>query len=197
MRRRATFVGIATLTPTLVLTACGGSSAPHIATPVSVTQTPSVSPTKAAQCRAGLHTVHHVLVHAFCGPAVARLHLRGRALTVRSGRCVLAHDYVAVHIGTVVLGKSHRARVARRKLTYFVALVGKLPGDRSRNARPARRDGRAGITALNAANHGPIIGADLTPRRTLVLSKQRTVGRFNVPLRGKGRIRGYWDCVAT
>jgi hypothetical protein len=85
-------------------------------------------------CTPGVKTVNGVTMRTFCGPAKATVHYGAKTFTFAQGRCDKTKDYVAVNIGTVVLGQT-----SKPKPEYFGLVVGKLP--LGGGGTPAAKDG--------------------------------------------------------
>jgi hypothetical protein len=108
---------------------------------------------------------------------------------VRGGRCQIRRTYVAVNVGTVVLGDTDAARRLRRHRQYLAVFVGRLPGARHHAAAAA--DGSYPLTFLTVVDRGHRY---VVKRGQAVLSAGRSQGRFTAELRGGGRARGNWVC---
>jgi hypothetical protein len=134
-------------------------------------------------CTAGVHSFGGVNARTFCGPATATLVVGGRALRFRGGSCERGPQYVAVNIGTVVLGTT-----TKPKPDYFGLLVGKAP---IVGGAPAAHDGTFKAQAVSA-HHGAK-GYAITSA-LVTLAGRRTRGTFtgrvfgsNAPVHGTFR----------
>jgi hypothetical protein len=200
MRRRTpmlTGAVIAVIAGPLLVACGGGSEAPAASGAPVPTTSPTVTQTPTPGCRPGFRFRHHVQERIFCGPARVRFIARGRTVVASGGTCIRTANYVALHVGTVVLGTSRASKRERRRLVYFDAVVGRPPGDSSGKATPAHGDGRATLAALIITDHGRVLVADLSKNPTATLRRGRSTAAFNVPLRGPGRVRGSWSCGST
>jgi len=164
-----------------------GSSSPSPAGSATPVTTPSPTPTQ--HCPPRFHDVHGISVRTFCGSARVSARARGHRIHGSGGRCKIGPTYVVVNVGSIVLGRGQAARRLRAKHFYFVASVGRLPGDR-RHA-PARRDGRYNLRLLALVDHGRTYVAQ---RGRVLLTTSRTRGRFAAALTHGGRITGAWIC---
>jgi hypothetical protein len=200
MRRRTpmlTGVVITVIAGPLLIACGGGSTTPEASVTPAPKTSPTVTQTPAPGCRSGFRFRHHVQERIFCGPARVRFVARGRTVVASGGTCVRTANYVALHVGTVVLGTSRAAKRERRRLVYFDAVVGRPPGDSSGKFTPAHGDGKATLAALIITDHGRVLIAALSKRPTATLLRGRSTATFNVPLRGPGRVRGSWTCASS
>lgn len=139
----------------------------------------------AAACSPGVHPFGTVTARTFCGPARATIVVGGKTIRIAGGgSCERGAAYVAVNIGTVVLGATTRS-----KPEYFGLVVGKAP---MVGGTPARTDGTYVAKALTANHAGKgyaILGA------TVMLQGNRTRGTFSGTTFGSGtRITGSFSC---
>ena len=97
-------------------------------------------------CTAGVHKFGDVQARTFCGPAKATVVFGGKTIGFSGGVCERGPAYVAVNIGTVVLGQTKK-----RKPEYFGLIVGKAP---IIGGTPASRDGTYKAQAVTFAHAG-------------------------------------------
>lgn len=185
-RRRPRFASACAAVLAITLGGCGSSSTGPSAGPTPLT-TPSPTPTQ--HCPPRFHDVHGVSVRSFCGSARVTARARGHRLHGAGGRCKIRPTYVVVNVGSIVLGRGAAARRVRQTRFYFVASVGRLPGDRRHS--PARRDGSYNLRLLAAVEHGR---SYVARSGRVVLTTGRTRGRFTAALTHGGRIAGTWVC---
>jgi hypothetical protein len=138
----------------------------------------------ATACSAGVHPFGSVTARTFCGPAKATIVVGGKTFRIGGGTCQRGAAYVAVNIGTVVLGTT-----SKPKPEYFGLVVGKAP---MVGGTPARTDGTYAAQALTANHAGAgyaVLGS------TVRLQGNRTRGTFSGTTFGKGlRITGSFSC---
>ena len=128
---------------------------------------------QAARCKAGLTHVSGSLARRFCGPAGATLQ-GASTITLKGGSCERRSTYLAVNIGTVVLGVVPNSKLP----DYFGLLVGKtLAG-----GVPATHDGTytTSVTVAFDYQHHRFV----VLRPTVTLTNNRTRGTFS------GRVLG-------
>lgn len=138
----------------------------------------------AAGCTAGVHPFGSVMARTFCGPAKATVTVGGKTFTIAGGQCERGPAYVAVNIGTVVLGTT-----TKKKPDYFGVVVGKAP---IVGGTPATKDGTYTPQALAAVHAGrsyALVGAKMT------LKGNRTKGTFTGSAFGSGgKVTGSFSC---
>jgi hypothetical protein len=119
-----------------------------------------------ASCTPGVTKVDGQNARVFCGPAKATVHYGTTVFTYRQGECEKTSQYVAVNIGTVVLGQT-----TKPKPNYFGVVVGKVLGS---SDKPASHDGTytGGVLALDYGGKGYLVGAD-TMKVTLAGNRSR------------------------
>ena len=123
-----------------------------------------------AACTPGVKTVGGVTERVFCGPAKATVHYGSKVFTFTEGECEKGAKYLAVNIGTVVLGTTRKP-----KPDYFGLLVGQSPAG---GAKPASHDGTyvGGVLALDYGGKGYLVqGSTLK----VTLSGGRSRGAFS------------------
>jgi len=93
------------------------------------------------------------------------VHYGSKVFTYTQGECEKTSDYVAVNVGTVILGQT-----SKPKPDYFGLLIGKSPAG---GTKPASRDGTysGGVLALDYRGKGYVVRGDtlkvtLTGRRS-------------------------------
>ncbi len=136
----------------------------------------------ASGCVAGVHQSGSVKARTFCGPASVVLNLGGKKVALRGGQCTRTSSYVAVNIGTVVLGTSNKPAP-----NYFGIDVGKTPGGGS----PAPHDGTYKAFALSFAVGGKLYSS---LSATATLKNGRTRGTFSGKLLAGGSASGAFKC---
>ncbi len=138
----------------------------------------------APACTAGVHPFGGANARTFCGPAKATLVVGGRTIRFSGGSCERGPQYVAVNIGTVVLGTT-----TKTKPEYFGLLVGKAP---IVGGTPAAHDGSFKAQAVSAVHAGKgyaVINA------TVKLTNGRTRGAFTGTVFGtNGSVHGTFRC---
>lgn len=136
-----------------------------------------------AACTAGVHPFGGTSARTFCGPAKATLVVSGVTIRFAGGSCERGAQYVALNIGTIVLGTT-----TKPKPEYFGLLVGKtaLTG-----GTPAAHDGTFTAQAVSAhhANKGYAI---LSSR--VKLTDNRARGTFTGRMLGGGNVHGSFRC---
>jgi hypothetical protein len=138
----------------------------------------------AATCTPGVHPFGSVTARTFCGPAKATLVVGSKTIRFSGGTCERGAAYVAVNVGTVVLGTT-----TKEKPDYFGLVVGKTPVS---GGTPARSDGTYTPQALTA-NHAGRGYAILSA--TVQLKGNRTRGTFSGTSYGSsGRVTGSFNC---
>jgi len=138
----------------------------------------------AAACTPGVHALGGVTARTFCGPARATLVVGGKTIRFSGGTCERGAAYVAVNIGTVVLGTT-----TKQKPDYFGLVVGKAP---LIGGTPARADGTYKPQVLTA-NHAGKGYAIL--HSTLQLQGGRTHGSFSgTPYGSSATVTGTFSC---
>jgi hypothetical protein len=116
----------------------------------------------------------------------------GHHFVEEGGRCRLGPTFVAVNIGTAVIGTDKAAQRVRAHHFYFAAAVGKLPGDHGvRQHAAARTDGTYPLRLLTVVSEAERYVAK---RGRVTLDVDRHQGRFHAALRGGGRLVGAWTC---
>src|ERR1700759_4545172 len=95
--------------------ATGGDSVARMRTLVALLAAALVAPAAVAAapasralsaCTAGMTTGGGAQARVFCGPAKATVQIGGKTLTFKGGSCERTSTYVALNIGTVVLGST-------------------------------------------------------------------------------------------
>jgi hypothetical protein len=125
-------------------------------------------------CTPGVRRTGKVVFNAYCGPATAVVHFRGRTVRFRSGRCQRRPGRLYVNIGTLTSGGTPRYR-------YFTAYV------------EARRDGTYHRGVISWQYPGAASSLD---RMTIRLAEHRSRGTFSGERSGirTGRARGSFRC---
>jgi hypothetical protein len=105
-------------------------------------------------CTPGVKQLGGLNVRVFCGPAKATVHYGGKLFSFSQGQCEKTSQYVAVNIGTVVLGPT-----TKPKPNYFGLDVGKFLGSKS---KAASKDGTyaGGVLALAYGGKGYLVRGD-------------------------------------
>lgn len=135
-------------------------------------------------CTPGVKTANGVTERTFCGPAKATVHYAGKTFVFSGGDCQKTSTYVAVNIGTVVLGTT-----SKPKPNYFGLDVGRLPGS---TGKPAAKDGSYPAVALGLDYGGK---GYLATGVTVVLSGNRTHGTLSGSALGpSGNVTGTFSC---
>jgi hypothetical protein len=137
-------------------------------------------------CTAGMTTVGGTQARAFCGPAKATVKIGGKTLTFKGGSCERTSKYVALNIGTVVLGTT-----SKKKPDYFGLDVGAYPGT---NGKAAAHDGAytGGVIAVEFGGKGYLLRGDTAK---ITLSSGRTKGTFSAAgLLGSAGGSGSFSC---
>jgi choline dehydrogenase-like flavoprotein len=118
-----------------------------------------------AQCTAGPTTVGGQSARAFCGPAKAKVEFGSRTFAFSQGSCLKTSKYVAVNIGTVVLGQTKA-----KKPDYFGLSVGSFAGA----GKAAGGDGKyaGGVVALEFGGKGYLVDGR-TLKTTLTHGRSR------------------------
>ena len=111
-----------------------------------------------------------------------------KVFTYTQGECEKTSQYVAVNVGTVILGQT-----SKPKPDYFGLLIGKSPAG---GAKPASRDGTyvGGVLALDYGGKGYLVRGD-TLKVTLTGGRSRgtLIGASlfdNPPV----KVRGTFSC---
>jgi hypothetical protein len=136
-----------------------------------------------AGCTPGMTKINGVSARVFCGPAKATVRLGGKTFTFSGGDCERTSDYLAVNIGTVLLG------TAAHKPDYFGLDVGRILG----TGTPARRDGtyKGSALAVDYGGKGYAVRAD---QISVTLSGNRSKGTFTASLLLGGNVSGSFSC---
>lgn len=137
-------------------------------------------------CTSGVVKFGGVTARVFCGPAKATLRVGGKTISFAGGSCERTSRYVALNVGTVVLGQT-----TKRKPDYFGLTVGAYP---SASAKPAGHDGAytGGVVAAEKGGKPYLVRGD-TARITL--AGGRTRGTFKSTLLfGGGAVSGTFSC---
>jgi hypothetical protein len=138
----------------------------------------------AASCSPGVHPFGGTTARTFCGPAKATMVVGGKTIRFSGGTCERGAAYVAVNIGTVVLGTT-----TKQKPDYFGLVVGKAP---MIGGTPAKTDGTYKPQVLTA-NHAGKGYAIL--HSTLQLQGNRTRGTFSgTPYGSTSEVTGTFSC---
>jgi hypothetical protein len=126
----------------------------------------SVASGAPASCTPGVTKVNGQNARVFCGPAKATVHYGSKVFTFSQGDCEKTSQYVAVNIGTVVLGTT-----TKPKPNYFGLVVGKVLGS---SDKPASHDGTytGGVLALDYGGKGYLTRGD-TMKITLAGGRSR------------------------
>lgn len=135
-------------------------------------------------CTAGVKTANGVTERTFCGPAKATVHYGGKTFVFSGGECEKTSKYIAVNIGTVVLGTT-----SKPKPNYFGLDVGQLPGS---TGKAAAKDGSypAVAFALDFGGKGYLAAGV-----TVVLGGNRTHGTLTGSALGSsGKVTGTFSC---
>jgi hypothetical protein len=135
-------------------------------------------------CTAGVHPFGDVNARTFCGPARATLSLAGKTIRFSGGNCERGTAYLAINIGTVVLGTT-----TKPKPEYFGILVGKAP---IVGGTAAAHDGtyKPQAFAFVHAHKGYAIF-----QSSVTLAGGRTRGTFSgKPLGSNAVVRGSFHC---
>jgi hypothetical protein len=114
----------------------------------------SVASGAPAACKPGVTRVNGLSARVFCGPAKATVHYGSKVFTYRQGECEKTSQYVAVNVGTVILGQT-----SKPKPNYFGLLIGKSPAG---GTKPASHDGTytGGVLALDYGGKGYLVRGD-------------------------------------
>jgi hypothetical protein len=137
-----------------------------------------------AKCKSGVHKFGSVKARTFCGPASAKAVVGGKTFTFTRGYCVKTSKYVALNLGTIVLGSTSKPRP-----NYFGLDVGRVPGSSS---PPASKDGTysQAIIAIVHGHKGYSVG-----HSTVTLTNKRTRGTFTAKLTADGStVTGSFRC---
>jgi hypothetical protein len=157
----------------------------------------TAGPAASEACTSGVRTVNGVQARVFCGPARATAFVNGKRYAFANGECELRGKYVAVNIGTVMLGAGKGPA-----LSYFGLLMGKHPA--APPAEPAvAKDGtyRGGLVTMTA--RGLAAGASLygAPNLKITLRNNRRAGSFSGTMPGSKltnrpalKVRGSFTC---
>jgi hypothetical protein len=140
----------------------------------------------ASGCTPGIIKYGGVSARVFCGPAKATVKYHGMLWKFTNGSCERGSTYLAVNVGTVVLGKSSKPNP-----DYFGMDVGKFPGSTN---PPASKDGTytGGVLAILHGAKPPLVDAR---KLKVTLSGGRTKGTFTAPvLFGSGTLTGSFSC---
>jgi len=94
------------------------------------------------------------------------VHYGSKVFTYTEGECEKTSQYVAVNVGTVILGETSKS-----KPDYFGLLIGKSPAG---GTKPASRDGTytGGVLALDYGGKGYLVRGD-TLKVTLADGRSR------------------------
>lgn len=161
-------LGLAALTATIA----AGSASPS-------------RPTRAG-CTAGMISYGGTQARVFCGSAKATVKIGGRTLSFKGGSCERTSKYVAINIGTVVLGTT-----TKRKPDYFGLDVGTFAGSAG---TPAGHDGSytGGVIAIESGGKSYLLRGD---KAKITLSGGRTKGTFKADgLLGSKPGTGSFNC---
>jgi hypothetical protein len=144
----------------------------------------ALATTSGASCTAGVHPYGAASARTFCGPAKATVVVGTKTIRYAGGDCERGTAYLAVNIGTVVLGTS-----TKPKPEYFGLLVGKAP---IVGGTPAPRDGTYKPQALTLDHAGK--GYAIL-QSTVKLAGGRTRGTFTGKVFGtNAAVRGSFRC---
>jgi len=123
-----------------------------------------------ASCTAGMTTYGGTSARVFCGPAKATVKIGGKTLKFKGGSCERTSKYLAIVIGTVVLGTT-----TKKKPDYFGLDVGAYPGSTS---PPAGHDGTytGAVIAIDFGGKPYLLRGDTAK---ITLSGGRTKGTFS------------------
>jgi len=136
----------------------------------------------AGGCDPGVHSYGSAHIRTFCGPAAVTLHMAGKTVKLTGGECTRASQYLAVNIGSVLVGAT-----SKPVPNYFGLDVGKTPG----GGKPAPRDG----TYMAFANAFAVGGKSYSSISTTVaLQGGRTRGSFSGKLIEGGSVSGSFTC---
>jgi hypothetical protein len=135
-------------------------------------------------CTPGVKTADGVTERTFCGPAKATVHDGAKTFVFSDGECEKTSKYVAVNIGTVVLGTT-----SKPKPNYFGLDVGQIPGT---TGKPAAKDGSYPAAAL-ALDYGG--KGYLATGVKVVLAGNRTHGSLSGSALGSSaKVTGTFSC---
>ena len=137
-------------------------------------------------CMPGLTSFGGTQARVFCGPAKATVKIGGKTLSFKGGSCERTSKYLAINVGTVVLGTT-----TKKKPDYFGLDVGAIPGS---TAKPAGRDGTytGGVIAIDFGGKPYLLRGDTAK---ITLSGGRTKGTFGAAgLLGSGGGTGTFSC---
>lgn len=137
-------------------------------------------------CTAGVVSFGGVQARVFCGPAKATVTIGGKTLTFKGGSCERTSKYLALNVGTVVLGTT-----TKKKPDYFGLVVGAYPGS---TAKPASRDGAytGAVIAIESGGKSYLLRGDTAK---ITLRGGRTKGTFSAAgLLGASRGTGSFGC---
>ena len=138
-------------------------------------------------CTPGVKNVGGVTVRTFCGPAKATVKFGSKTLHYSGGSCTKTSKYVAVNIGTVVLGQTTKA-----KPDYFGLDVGQVPGS---TAKPAPKDGTYTNVVLALVYGGKAYFVSTTGTK-VTLSDNRSKGTISgtAGFGATGKVTGSFSC---
>jgi hypothetical protein len=145
----------------------------------------SATPSRSA-CTPGMISFGGVQARVFCGPAKATVKVGGKTFSFTGGSCERTSKYLAISIGTVVLGTT-----TKKKPDYFGLDVGAYPGS---TVKSAAKDGSntGGVIAVVHAGKAYLLRGDTAK---ITLSGGRTRGTFSADgLLGSSGATGSFSC---
>ncbi len=138
-------------------------------------------------CTPGVISYGGAQARVFCGPAKATVHVGGKTLSFKGGNCERTSKYVALNIGTVVLGQTNKT-----KPDYFGLDVGQVPGS---TGKPAASDGTytGGVLAIDYGGKSYAVRGDTLK---ITLAGGRTKGTLSGTLLfgGSGPLTATFGC---
>ncbi|HEX4680431.1 MAG TPA: hypothetical protein VH210_14625 [Gaiellaceae bacterium] len=137
-------------------------------------------------CTAGMISFGGTQARVFCGSAKATVKIGGKTFSFKGGSCERTSKYLAINVGTVVLGNT-----TKKKPDYFGLDVGAYPGTTS---KPASHDGSytGGVLAVEFGGKSYLLRGDTAK---ITVSGGRTRGTFSADgLLGSSRAIGSFSC---
>ncbi|HJX47359.1 MAG TPA: hypothetical protein VJ375_05900 [Gaiellaceae bacterium] len=139
-----------------------------------------------SSCTPGVIDLGGVKARVFCGPAKAAVKVGGKTLSFKGGSCERTSKYLAINVGTVVLGTT-----TKKKPDYFGLDVGAYPGS---TVKPAGKHGSytGGVLAVVSSGKAYLLRGDTAK---FTLSGGRTRGTFSAGgLLGSSGATGSFNC---
>src|SRR5262245_6405909 len=147
--------------------------------------------TNISTCTAGMTTVGGNSARVFCGPAKATVQVAGKTIHYSGGSCERTGKYLALQIGTVVLGVKKN-----QKIPYFSVLIGKYPGAFAGNSA-AGKDGTytGGLVSVRGpAGTWDLNGYDKSVKVTLKGNRSRGTFTGNTYFSPHTHVSGKFSC---